>query len=180
VTPAILAELFTIDLNAVPGFSQLKYAVLLVSKYTVLKDCRAVDQSKIRVAVVARQVNPADIPSSAKAPVAVAITHNQSQKKRKATDPATPSSAATSSRIVSVPNPAIETIEVDDDDNDNANDDVDELYTTLRTNVVGIQYYTGESSNEPRDLHSRESCSGLVGPGEEVSLQREPHNRYDR
>ncbi|KAF9024848.1 hypothetical protein BDZ89DRAFT_1068783 [Hymenopellis radicata] len=39
----------------------------------------------------------------------------------------------------------------------------EELYTSMRTNVVGIQYY-----------------KGLVGPGEEVILQREPHNAYDR
>ena len=39
----------------------------------------------------------------------------------------------------------------------------DELYCVLKTEVVGIQYY-----------------DGLVGPQEEVSLVREPHNQYDR
>ncbi|KIY67158.1 hypothetical protein CYLTODRAFT_490860 [Cylindrobasidium torrendii FP15055 ss-10] len=39
----------------------------------------------------------------------------------------------------------------------------EELYTTLRTSVVGIQYY-----------------KGLVGPGERVLLEREPTNPYDR
>ena len=39
----------------------------------------------------------------------------------------------------------------------------DELYVMLKTNVVGIQYY-----------------KGLVGPGEEVLLVRQPHNQYDR
>ncbi|KIP02391.1 hypothetical protein PHLGIDRAFT_297330 [Phlebiopsis gigantea 11061_1 CR5-6] len=37
------------------------------------------------------------------------------------------------------------------------------MYVMMRTNVVGIQYY-----------------EGLVGPGEEVTLVREPTNKYDR
>ncbi|KAF8919761.1 SNF2 family N-terminal domain-containing protein [Mucidula mucida] len=40
----------------------------------------------------------------------------------------------------------------------------EELYTSMRTNVVGIQYYKG----------------WFGGPGEEVILNREPHNPYDR
>lgn len=39
----------------------------------------------------------------------------------------------------------------------------DELYCVLNSKIVGVQYYTG-----------------MVGPGEEVNLIREPHNKYDR
>jgi len=41
-------------------------------------------------------------------------------------------------------------------------EDEDELYTTLATQVVGTKYYTG-----------------MVGLGEQVNLVREPTNRFD-
>ncbi|EIN11511.1 hypothetical protein PUNSTDRAFT_111629 [Punctularia strigosozonata HHB-11173 SS5] len=49
------------------------------------------------------------------------------------------------------------------EDNSPEEDAVDELYCQMKTNVVGIQYY-----------------DGLVGPGEQVRLVREPSNKYDR
>ena len=42
-------------------------------------------------------------------------------------------------------------------------DTIEELYVMLRTSIVGVQYY-----------------KGLVGPGEEVRLVRQPNNQYDR
>lgn len=59
-------------------------------------------------------------------------------------------------------------------------DVVDELYCTMLTNVVGIQYYQGMSLLDASALPYSESKAGLVGPGEEVTLVREPHNKYDR
>lgn len=58
-------------------------------------------------------------------------------------------------------------------------DSVDELYTALRTDVVGIQYYTGPSVFQCFKS-SHDSSLGLVGPQEEVLLIREPHNKFDR
>ena len=57
----------------------------------------------------------------------------------------------------------------------------DELYCSLSTNVVGVQYYKGSSTR----LRPFLGCfhylvAGLVGPGEEVILVRQPDNQYDR
>lgn len=38
----------------------------------------------------------------------------------------------------------------------------DELYCIMSSKIVGVQYY-----------------KGMVGPGEEIRLIREPHNAYD-
>jgi hypothetical protein len=56
------------------------------------------------------------------------------------------------------------------DEGVNNNDDIieivepiEELYTILKTKIVGLQYYRG-----------------LVGAGQEVNIVREPTNKYDR
>ncbi|KAG2362277.1 SNF2 family N-terminal domain-containing protein [Suillus spraguei] len=88
-----------------------------------------------------------------------------SQKKRKApSEQAKPSS----SQLSSV-KPVIRatTYNIVDDEDDEVifvePDSVDVLYCTLSSSIVGVQYY-----------------NGLVGPGEEVRLVREPQNKYDR
>lgn len=55
----------------------------------------------------------------------------------------------------------------------------DEIYCNLNTNVVGIQYYKGMFGTSIK-CDFLNALSGLVGPGEEVLLVREPHNPYDR
>ncbi|KAI0344734.1 hypothetical protein BDW22DRAFT_1354880 [Trametopsis cervina] len=161
VTHAILAGLAVAGIEKVPEFNSL----------------RPEDQSRIRIAVGLRRVDPRDIPESAKAPAAStsaasasASGPGPSQKKRKAAFEAAYGSQPT------LPQPPggtsatqgtsrAEAIMLDDDDEEVVPDDqpIDELYVTLRTNIVGIQYY-----------------KGLVGEGEEVRLIREPTNRYDR
>ncbi|KAJ7703076.1 SNF2 family N-terminal domain-containing protein [Mycena rosella] len=152
VTPAILTQLAALTMDRVAGFNQLSVA----------------DQSKIRTAISRRRVDPADIPSNQ-----VPLPSNQipqqataktpSQKKRRAefeaaSDSQTPTSSA-SAPLARIPaaeeeEDEVEIIEVEPPD---------ELYIAMKASVVGVQYYRG-----------------LVGPGEEVRLVREPHNQYDR
>ncbi|KZT00465.1 uncharacterized protein LAESUDRAFT_553779 [Laetiporus sulphureus 93-53] len=164
VTKSILANLATVKLERVPGFNNL----------------RPEDQSKIRMAIGLRRIDTADIPESAKAPNAVntadaaSSSQGPSQKKRKAAaEAATPVSQLSSQQPQPGPsqplrhltqNPASQTIEDEqDDDVVEIEDPKDELYCTLKTSIVGVQYY-----------------KGLVGPGEQVRLVREPNNKYDR
>jgi SWI/SNF-related matrix-associated actin-dependent regulator of chromatin subfamily A3 len=66
------------------------------------------------------------------------------------------------------------------EDEDNSNEISDELYCTMSTNAVGIQYYTGNYNGILCFVLNFFSCLGLVGSGEEVILKREPHNHFDR
>ncbi|QRW08198.1 SWI/SNF-related matrix-associated actin-dependent regulator of chromatin subfamily A member 3-like 3 [Ceratobasidium sp. AG-Ba] len=52
---------------------------------------------------------------------------------------------------------------LDDDDYDEEEAQYTDMYLSFQSQVVGIQYY-----------------DGLVGPGEQVNLVREPTNKYDR
>ncbi|KAG7098689.1 hypothetical protein E1B28_000603 [Marasmius oreades] len=157
VTPNILLELAAV-LDDVRGYAELKPS----------------DQQRIRTAVALRRINPSDIPKSARTALPVPsretnVSAGSSQRQKRKAPP--PESAlrhvpqlSGSQRPPTTPS-ANETIVVDDDDTepDNFEEVKDELYCELMTKVVGIQYY-----------------KGLVGPGEEVVLRREPSNKYDR
>ncbi|KAG1752940.1 SNF2 family N-terminal domain-containing protein [Suillus lakei] len=159
VTPDILRSLAVVDQSSIIGFSNI----------------RPEDQTKVRRAIANQRVDPADVPLTAKAatPAAAArVTPSTSQapgpsrQKRKAVFE---QAAPTSSQLSSV-KPAIRTtirpIVYDDEDDEVTiiePDPVDVLYCSLNSSIVGVQYY-----------------GGLVGPGEEVRLLREPNNRYDR
>ncbi|CCM03320.1 uncharacterized protein FIBRA_05448 [Fibroporia radiculosa] len=158
-TPEILGQLATVKLERVPGF----------------KNLRPEDQAKIRIAVGLRRVAPDDIPDTAKVqltqPSASSAMSSGSQNKRKAVTPMstpvsprgpTPSSSK-GSRLLSQLAASQNNEEEENDDVIEIEDNKDELYCMLRTNVVGIQYY-----------------KGLVGPGEEVRLLRQPNNQFDR
>ncbi|TFK54077.1 hypothetical protein OE88DRAFT_1695204 [Heliocybe sulcata] len=154
VTPAILAELAILPVDDVPG----------------LKSLRIEDQHRIRRAVATRRIDPADIPASAKPPPTHAgpSAGGPSQKKRKAALNASQAAAGTY-RAAAPGNATPRAVEIDLTQNEEIEDDAseeesrDELYCTMSTSIVGVQYY-----------------KGLVGPGEEVRLVREPNNRYDR
>ncbi|KAI9067101.1 hypothetical protein FKP32DRAFT_1588914 [Trametes sanguinea] len=170
VTRDILEKLATVKLESVPGFM----------------DLYAADQSKIRLAVGLRRIDPADIPPTAQAQDPALSTSGPSQRKRKLQYEASLSQGAPPSSSQSYLNPPsssqppssqplrrvsglapvvpysqrYQEEEIEDVPEEESRD---ELYVMLKTNVVGVQYY-----------------KGLVGPGEEVILQREPHNPYDR
>ncbi|KAH9941011.1 SNF2 family N-terminal domain-containing protein [Amylocystis lapponica] len=151
VNPEILGRLASAKLERVPGFMSL----------------RLEDQGKIRLAVGLRRIDPSDVPDSAKvqappsasAPSAEVEAPGPSQKKRKAAFEATYGSSQPLRRPTSS-----RPIEIEDDEEEPVEEESrDEMYCMLKTNIVGVQYY-----------------KGLVGPGEEVRLVREPHNQYDR
>jgi SWI/SNF-related matrix-associated actin-dependent regulator of chromatin subfamily A3 len=150
-----------------------------------------VDQQKVRRAISLRHVDHVDIPPSAKT---VDLTHldatDSSHKKRKAAHDAsvTPSQPThSSSKHSRNPNSDSQSIRrrskpVEEEVEDDASEEEvkDELYCSLSTNVVGVQYYKGllKILSLLNYLHCL--VAGLVGPGEEVILVREPDNQYDR
>ncbi|KAF8556100.1 hypothetical protein OG21DRAFT_1506885 [Imleria badia] len=122
------------------------------------------DQQKVRRAIEVQRVDPADVPAPAKvatppmmmsgAPMAGPSADALVGQKRKyqADGAETKVNGARGS--------------FGDEEDEVAPmepEPVDELYCVMKTSIVGVQYY-----------------KGLVGPGEQVRLIREPHNRYDR
>uniref|UniRef100_A0A0W0FH49 Uncharacterized protein n=1 Tax=Moniliophthora roreri TaxID=221103 RepID=A0A0W0FH49_MONRR len=158
VTPDILLQLGGAGVQDVRSFSELKLP----------------DQHKIRKAVAARAIDPSDVPRTARNVVVIPPRRTQnltnpSQKRKAPPDSTLPGSSGSRVRL-SRPSTSYANISQpslsqngDDDAGNNEVEVGDELYCTTRTKVVGIQYYTG-----------------LVGPEEEVILQREPQNRFDR
>lgn len=150
------------------------------------------DQAKVRRAIANQRVDPADIPLAAKTVTSTTAHVIPStsqppalgQKKRKAAfEQAAHTNSQMNSARLAVP-ATTRSIARDVDDDDEVTiiepDPVDELYCTLRTNIVGLQYYKGECSRRLSYISINVAFQGLVGPGEEVRLPREPNNPYDR
>ncbi|KAF8893981.1 SNF2 family N-terminal domain-containing protein [Infundibulicybe gibba] len=147
VTPSILVELAPcLAADTIVGFHDLS----------------PTDQQKIRLAVSIRRIDPANFPATSKPSSSnTAPTSTQNGKKRKAVSlNISPGFASNESAVTSSTHVAASEEDVDVPLEEETKD---ELYCTLSTNVVGIQYYTG-----------------LVGSGEAVMLVREPANPYDR
>ncbi|KAG2342905.1 hypothetical protein BDR05DRAFT_963717 [Suillus weaverae] len=160
VTPDILRSLAVVDQSTIIGFGNI----------------RSEDQMKVRRAIANQRVDPADVPLTAKAAtLAVDVTPSTSQvpapsrRKRKAAfEQAVPTNSQLSSVKPTIRATISPIIYDDEDDEDDEviiiePDPVDVLYCVLSSSIVGVQYY-----------------KGLVGPGEEVRLVREPQNQYDR
>jgi SWI/SNF-related matrix-associated actin-dependent regulator of chromatin subfamily A3 len=106
------------------------------------------DQVKVRKAISARRVDPSDIPETAR--ISQPDVSGPSQKKRKAVaeasvGPSRPAAVASSSRV-QAPS-ATRVIDVDEElENEEPQEEesVDELYCTMTTNIVGVQYYNGK------------------------------------
>ncbi|KAJ7446182.1 SNF2 family N-terminal domain-containing protein [Mycena galericulata] len=148
VNPQILSQLATLTMDRVAGFGQLS----------------AADQNKIRSAISRRRVDPGDIPASAHITTASnspaqATSAAPSQKKRRAEFEASQASLSPSKRLGYVPRAEEEVLE----DQTPEAEVADELIVSMKSQIVGVQYYRG-----------------MVGPGEEVRLNREPTNAYDR
>lgn len=148
---------------------------------------RREDKAKVRKAIASRRVDPADVPESAKTlptPITntgvmagglgvTAPTLNQKKRKalQEASAPASSSASSSHNPHSSQPQPLRrlahrEVIEILDDEDEVEEIDEeprDELYCMMTAKIVGVQYYRG-----------------MVGPGEEVRLAREPSNQYDR
>ncbi|KAJ6587041.1 SNF2 family N-terminal domain-containing protein [Mycena vulgaris] len=131
-------------------------AALTMDRVAGFNQLSVAHQNKIRTAISRRRVDPSDIPRN---PVPEPATANTgpSQKKRRAEFEASSSQPPSSS----APGPFAH---VEEEEEEAAEVELpDELYIAMKASVVGVQYYRG-----------------LVGPGEEVRLIREPHNQYDR
>ncbi|KIJ49379.1 hypothetical protein M422DRAFT_65895 [Sphaerobolus stellatus SS14] len=150
-----LGKLASVKLESVPGFRQL------------LPE----DQQRVRRDVSTRKIGPRILPQSENTPPSSSQSRgvagpSSSQAHRNFS---TINSQAIAGQKRKAP-PAIEpsapqiyVVEDNDENFDNTQEEVkDELYITLASKVVGLQYY-----------------QGMVGPGEEVTLVREPHNRFD-
>ncbi|KAG2129835.1 SNF2 family N-terminal domain-containing protein [Suillus bovinus] len=160
VTPDILRSLAIVDQSTIIGFGNI----------------RPEDQAKIRRAIANQRVDSADVPLTAKvatsaAAAAARVTPSTSQapapsqKKRKAPSEQAVSTNSQPSSVKPTIRTTMRPIIYDEDDEVTIieADPVDVLYCTLNSSIVGVQYY-----------------KGLVGPGEEVRLVREPQNQYDR
>lgn len=136
---------------------------------------RSADQSKIRLAISLRRIDSGDIPASARVSTSVGTTpslpggsRDQSRRKRTVSEAGFESSPIEQNSSIS-----------QEQQQEAAETEVVEcLYCQMECNVVGIQYYTGISVSSPINGWLRMRL-GLVGPGEEVQLTREPHNPYD-
>ncbi|KNZ72866.1 Putative SWI/SNF-related matrix-associated actin-dependent regulator of chromatin subfamily A member 3-like 1, partial [Termitomyces sp. J132] len=153
VTPPILSDLAAFPVENTTGFAFLSPE----------------DQQKIRLAISIRRIDPADIPDSAKvkttASASVTTNVQSNQKKRKAEqDSRLAASQAVNMAPKTLTLPSATQLAEDENIEETPDEEIaDELYCSMKTNVVGIQYY-----------------KGLVGPGEQVLLIREPGNPYDR
>ncbi|KAF8200953.1 SNF2 family N-terminal domain-containing protein [Pholiota molesta] len=130
------------------------------SNITGFESLKPQDKNKIKLAISLRRIDPADVPPSARVAAPV-NTAPPVQRKRSATQAglSQTSQIATQSTPGSSSFPTTQQTQEEEPEEEPR----DELYCTFVTSVVGIQYY-----------------KGLVGPGEEVLLVREPHNPYDR
>lgn len=141
VTPQILGKLSSYGVERIAGFSRL----------------RTEDQERVRQALKKRRVDPVDVTGSASSsgplpqPSQVAATQPPSPKKRKADAIAGPSQTQTQNVVT--PSPARAAFrqaavggaawEEGADAEEVVDQQVDELFCTLSSNVVGIQYYKG-------------------------------------
>ncbi|KAG6842158.1 hypothetical protein C0991_001651 [Blastosporella zonata] len=134
VTPAILNQLSTLPVENATGFNTLSPQ----------------DQAKVKLALSLHRIDPADIPNSAKASPTVVTAAGTSerpiQKKRKAEQDRLSALSAVSTQTTSYNHlilPSATQIAEDEAIEQTPGEVIDELYCTLNSNVVGIQYYKG-------------------------------------
>lgn len=197
VTPSILVQLGALNnLDSINGFKDLQTAdkskvrTAIANKKVAEEDipptARNVSVShldNIAPANSKKRRAQEDTSSGSKARISPP-SHSQSHldnitpaniKKRKAQED---TSSGSKARIPPPSHSQPPLFDVEDDEVDSSEEARDELYCTLDTNVVGLQYYSGMSSVFSFcTVHI--SSAGLVGPGEEVILQREPGNNHD-
>ena len=175
------------DLNSIAGFNTIRCAVFFFSGVRRWQTvCRSEDQQKVRRAIARQCVDPVDVPATAKvaAPLAVvygAPSNGLAGQKRKYNLDVAETSRSLSQ--LSIPNAKGAHGLPGDEDDDAAfiePEPADELYCVLKSSIVGVQYYKGTYFGVSSQVSLFTRCAGFVGPGEQVSLVREPQNRYDR
>jgi SWI/SNF-related matrix-associated actin-dependent regulator of chromatin subfamily A3 len=152
-----------------------------------------VDRQKVLKAIAIRQVDPSDIPETAKFADSMkedGLSKSISgEKKRKTTSevttsppqpaaaPPTPAVALHTHPLRRTTKPqATEVIFIDDEPEEAK----DELFCQMKTKIVGLQYYEGILIVVFIFNVLMSFFQGLVGSGEQVRLIRQPQNQYDR
>jgi SWI/SNF-related matrix-associated actin-dependent regulator of chromatin subfamily A3 len=190
VTPQILGNILKHGVERSAGFSSLR----LEDKARVLEALknRRVDPTNVSGPASASSSNPVPAPQ----PSQVTATQPQQSyapdtKKRKAEDEIVLGPSQTQNVVAPSPTQAAYrqaaiggmAWEEGADAREVAEEQVDELYGTLSSNVVGVQYYKGECLSSPiryTRVSYHDYMAGLVDIGEQVRLIREPNNRFDR
>ncbi|KAJ2925137.1 hypothetical protein H1R20_g11960, partial [Candolleomyces eurysporus] len=134
-------------------------AGVTVDRIIGFKDLDSSDQQKVRLAVSLRRVDPSDVPTTAKVRSASGVATTSTAVKRKAdssTSLVPPPLTQGTRRAMIAEEEEAAAAPLEEEARD-------EMYAFMNTDVVGIRHYRG-----------------LVGPGEEVLLVREPQNPYDR
>ncbi|KAF7306156.1 hypothetical protein HMN09_00770900 [Mycena chlorophos] len=148
--------------NGGTGVVLLQLAATAPERITGFSSLTSADQSKIRLAMARRQVDPAD-KAIANPSLDLAGAPQTSQKRSRETYEASQaSSSAAAGPSQPKPKTVINLVDGEEEEVEADEPALDELYTTMTTQVVGVQYY-----------------QGLVSPGQAVNLVREPSNRYD-
>ncbi|KAG9003678.1 hypothetical protein FRB93_010899 [Tulasnella sp. JGI-2019a] len=178
VTPKILQSLKDKGIQRLSGFAALRFE-------DREKVTNAITGGRVATEDVPAHLNVAALPnrtqmasssqtqqtssSSQTQPESQIHTNSKSKKRKNQEDGSAENAAASSSQPTAsssnAPPPATQIIaerDIDDLDQDET-EDQDEVYATVPSKVVGVQYYTG-----------------MVGTGELVSVVREPTNKYDR
>ena len=139
-----------------PTFGKPTHSPSLITALTPTFDS-VEDQERIRESVKTTLKPRRPSPDLPPLPAMPAI-----ERKRKRENDPTPSTSCGSS-VLRGAAPSDSRANAEEEENiEEGEDDEEELYTTLATQVVGTKYYTG-----------------LVGLGEQVNLVREPTNRFD-
>jgi SWI/SNF-related matrix-associated actin-dependent regulator of chromatin subfamily A3 len=122
---------------------------------------RTADQKKIRTAISLRRVDPSDIPATARTPQQAAPSQKRRRAEFEASQAASSSQASSSAsskpQLAAEEEEEVEVIEAEQPD------ELYELYLSMPTDVVGVQYY-----------------KGMAGAGEQVRLTREPVSTHSK
>ncbi|KAK2463186.1 hypothetical protein APHAL10511_004841 [Amanita phalloides] len=128
------------------------------------RELRNSDKQKIRLAIARGRIDPSDVPETSKSnPIPSAASSTEKSLKRKMDEDGASSLQSGVDSRKPFPEPGSSQREEAEENSPAIEEPKDELYCTCTTKVVGIQYYRG-----------------MVGPGEEVLLVREPQNPHDR
>lgn len=138
VSPVTLRELAASDLENIDGFQELRWVHILSNLYIALNLMTSSnpDKQKMRMAIARGRI---DIPAPSQPAASLATTSASNYLKRKMSG-----SQLAEISEAGCSQPASQREEADED-TPSVEEAKDELYCTLSTKVVGIQYYKGTS-----------------------------------
>lgn len=159
-----------------PGFRRLRHIIFFFPQTHHNTFSSFEDQERVRHDVKGRRNLPQETPSSSQTnsePPSSQITGIQSSSQAHSTQPSTGQKRKRREETR-------DNLDEDDCFDESREEVKDELYISLASQIVGLQYYGGNDYSCYDPCQPSNRLLGLVGPGEEVTLVREPHNKYDR